>query len=157
MHFEKKLITIFKTFIEKNLIPQIKKVDGLLTEWNKFSSMVSSEHINYSQLQFYVDSLPTIGNSNLSSQIPSSYEKNKLGGNLINNQGNNELTTDSLSPGFNPSKTFGGDRAKMVFANKVDYDDFNTQKKDTDFSSNTKEDPYKKNMTNSNQAIVPAM
>ena len=30
-------------------------------------------------------------------------------------------------------------------------------KKDYDFSSNTKEDPYKKNLTNSNQSIVPAL
>jgi hypothetical protein len=63
-----------------------------------------------------------------------------------------------LTAGFNPSKTFGGDRAKMMYTNKVDYDDFNSQKKEPDFSSNNiKEDPFKKNMTNSNQAIIPAL
>lgn len=79
---------------------------------------------------------------------------------FIYSKGNNELTAESLTAGFNPSKTFGGDRAKMMFSNKVDYDDFNSQKKEVDFSSNnTKEDPFKKNMnmTNSNQAIIPAL
>ncbi len=46
----------------------------------------------------------------------------------------------------------------MMYTNKVDYDDFNSQKKEPDFSSNNiKEDPFKKNMTNSNQAIIPAL
>ena len=49
----------------------------------------------------------------------------------------NELNTDNLSGNFNASKTFGGNTAKMMFG-KMDYDDFNTQKKDYDFSSNSK-------------------
>jgi len=44
---EKRIIAIFKSFIEKALVPQIKKMEGSLFEWNKFNTMTSSEAINY--------------------------------------------------------------------------------------------------------------
>lgn len=47
MNAERKLIQIFKSFVEKSLVPQIRKIDGQLFEWNKFSTMLSSEAINY--------------------------------------------------------------------------------------------------------------
>lgn len=55
---EKKLIQIFKTFVDKALIPQIKKLEGSLNEWNRFSTLLFSDNINYIDLQSYVDSLP---------------------------------------------------------------------------------------------------
>lgn len=54
---EKKLIQIFKAFVEKALIPQIKKFEGSLNEWNRFSALLFSDNINYIDLQSYVDSL----------------------------------------------------------------------------------------------------
>ena len=63
MTFEKKLIHIFKTFVEKSLIPQIKRFDGSINEWNQFSSLLSLDTLNYTELQMFVDALP--------SQIPS--------------------------------------------------------------------------------------
>ena len=47
------------SFVEKALIPQIKKFEGSLQEWNKFYSLISVNHINYSELQLFVDTLPS--------------------------------------------------------------------------------------------------
>lgn len=69
---EKKLIQLFRVFVEKALIPQVKKFDGSVVEWSKFSNMISCESVNYNELQIYVDSLP--------SSIPSvsSYDKQSI-------------------------------------------------------------------------------
>ena len=56
---EKKLIQLFRVFVEKALIPQIKKFDGSVVEWSKFSNLISCESVNYNELQIYVDSLPS--------------------------------------------------------------------------------------------------
>ena len=77
MQFEKRLVQIFKAFVEKNLIPQIQKTQGSVSEWNKFSSLLTTDSINYSELQTYVDMLPSFNNS---LQAPSTYERNKSGG-----------------------------------------------------------------------------
>ena len=58
MNIEKKLIQLFRSFVEKALVPQIRKSEGSLSEWHKFSAFLSTENINYPELQFYVDSLP---------------------------------------------------------------------------------------------------
>ena len=73
MNVEKKLIQLFRTFVDKALIPQIKKADGSLTDWNKFSALISSENINYSELQLYVDTLPSAGGQSL--EKPNPYKK----------------------------------------------------------------------------------
>ena len=48
MNIEKKLINLFRTFVDKALAPQIKKFDGSLVEWNKFVSLITVDSINYS-------------------------------------------------------------------------------------------------------------
>ena len=57
---EKRLIQLFKIFVEKVFVPQIKKFEGTLVEWSKFSSMLMTDNFNYSDLQLFVDSLPGI-------------------------------------------------------------------------------------------------
>jgi hypothetical protein len=47
MHYEKRLIQIFKAFVEKALLPQIRRVEGSLNDWNKFASVLLSEPLNY--------------------------------------------------------------------------------------------------------------
>lgn len=59
---EKRLIHIFKIFVEKAFVPQIKKFEGNLGEWNKFSSMLLTDNLNYAELQVFVDSLQGIPN-----------------------------------------------------------------------------------------------
>ncbi len=44
---ERKIIGIFKTFIEKVFVPQLSKMDpSSQQEWNKFSSMISPDQFN---------------------------------------------------------------------------------------------------------------
>lgn len=50
MNIERKLIQLFRTFVDKALTPQIKKADGSLAEWNKFSALLSADTLNYSEL-----------------------------------------------------------------------------------------------------------
>lgn len=59
MNLEKKFIQVFKTFVEKALLPQIKKFEGSLADWNKFASLISADNLNFSELQLYVESLPS--------------------------------------------------------------------------------------------------
>ena len=59
MSQENRLITIFRSFIEKSLLPQIRSHDGNLQDWRRFNSLLSNEVINYTELQNYVDTLPS--------------------------------------------------------------------------------------------------
>ena len=98
MNLEKKFIQVFKNFVEKALLPQIKKFDGSLIQWNKFSTLLSADNFNFSELQLYVDTLPPQG----------SYTSQKSNG--IKKQ----LESQGMDFGtFNPSKTFGGERNKL--------------------------------------------
>ena len=47
MNQEKKLITIFRTFIEKSLVPQIRKNEGNLQDWNRLNNLLTTEPLNY--------------------------------------------------------------------------------------------------------------
>lgn len=58
MNIEKKLVQLFRLFVEKALLPQIKKTNNSVPEWAKFSTLLSADNINVSELQLYVDSLP---------------------------------------------------------------------------------------------------
>lgn len=89
---QKKLIQIFKTFVEKAIIPQLKKIDGSLVQWNKFSAFMLAEPININEMQIYVDTMPYWGiNNNRKSEVDvadvRSFEGNKsFGGGKTNNQ-----------------------------------------------------------------------
>ena len=48
MDIDKKFIQIFKTFVEKALVPQIRKFEGSLSEWSKFCSLISTDNLNLS-------------------------------------------------------------------------------------------------------------
>lgn len=44
---ERKIIGIFKTFIEKVFVPQLSKLDSSSQqEWNKFSNMILPDQFN---------------------------------------------------------------------------------------------------------------
>ena len=105
---EKKLITIFKTFIEKVFVPQLPKLEPTCQkEWAKFSSMLGAEQINFGELQLYVDTLPGRG-------LPDSGDKPRNKSPFfMKNRKESPATMDQ--GGFNPSKTFGGERARMTF------------------------------------------
>lgn len=54
---EKRLIQIFISFVEKALVPQIKKFNGSITEWNKFSTMLTNETVTELELYEFIDKI----------------------------------------------------------------------------------------------------
>lgn len=58
MNNEKRIIAIFKQFIQKIFIPQIRKVEGNLQDWYQFSSIISLEYPNWPEIQNFVERLP---------------------------------------------------------------------------------------------------
>lgn len=97
MNAERKLIQLFRSFVEKSLVPQIRKFEGNLSDWHKFSALISTENINYGELQLYVDTLPSLSSNTL--ERPSQYKKREDG--------------EPEFGSFNPSKTFGGERNSL--------------------------------------------
>lgn len=95
MHFEKKFVHLFRTFVERALIPQIKRSEGSMAEWNKFSNMISGDNINFNELQNFVDSLSS------QTQTITSYEK-------LQPPSKKKEEMNDFEFGFNPNKTFGG-------------------------------------------------
>lgn len=56
---ERKLVNIFKSFVERVFLPQLHKLDfRCQQEWSRFSNMLSAEQLNIAELQQYVDTLP---------------------------------------------------------------------------------------------------
>ena len=42
MNNETRIVEIFRTFIEKALLPQIKRTDGNIQEWNRFNALLNN-------------------------------------------------------------------------------------------------------------------
>lgn len=74
----------------------------------------------------------------------------------------NELQVNDSSQGFNPSKTFGGERARMMFPLKSDSDDLVEKDKfggggSFNFNANIKDDQFKKQTFVNPQSILPGL
>lgn len=55
---DKRLVNIFRLFVEKSLLPQLRKFECSLAEWFSFSSLLTMDNINIAELQLFVDALP---------------------------------------------------------------------------------------------------
>ncbi len=114
---ERRIINIFKTFIERVFVPQLPKMDlSCQQEWNKFSSMISTQPFNFSQIQLYVETIPSTNNLGFNNNRQT-FEKQETKSPLfskIKKEISIEQSSGS-SGGFNPSKTFGPERARMIF------------------------------------------
>ena len=56
---ERKIVSMFKAFIERVFVPQLPKMDlSCQQEWNKFSNIISSDQLTLAEIQLYVDTLP---------------------------------------------------------------------------------------------------
>lgn len=84
--------------MDKAIVPQIRRLEGSLTEWNKFSALLLSDSINYMDLQLFVDSLPVWGDTSSGNML--GLAKKSSADNSDNNI-------------FNPSRTFGGEKNKF--------------------------------------------
>lgn len=54
---DKKLIAVFRSFVERVFLPVVKKTDPAFVEWSKFSQLLSIETNSYDEVAQYVDSL----------------------------------------------------------------------------------------------------
>lgn len=113
---ERKIVSMFKAFIERVFVPQLPKMDlSCQQEWNKFSNIISSDQLTLAEIQLYVDTLPgTSPSTNRPNFIPNDNKPTFF------TKTKKEVTEDTTT-GFNPSKTFGGERARMMFPLK-DFD-----------------------------------
>lgn len=55
MNSDRRLIQIFKTFVERVFLPQFKPTDRPFLEWNKFSTFFSADPISIDEMQTYID------------------------------------------------------------------------------------------------------
>lgn len=81
MNSDKRLINIFRTFVNTVLLPTFKTNEPVSQEWNYFSTIISSDVIDYKMLDVYIDVLVQSG--------PQTFYRNN--GNALNQKINNNL------------------------------------------------------------------
>ena len=85
-------------------MPHLPKIDpSCQKEWSKFSTMLSSDKLNFGEMQLYVDTLP--GTPGVSVQPTQDKFRNKS---PFFVKARKESPASNDSNGLNPSKTFGG-------------------------------------------------
>jgi hypothetical protein len=149
---DKRLISVFRTFVEKIFLPSFKKSDPAITEWNRFAQLLSNDSNSFDEVAQYVDSIgiqnPPPAFSPLEKREIPLFKKRNDTDSMSNN---NEVG------GFNPSKTFGGKVNRMVFMGEADD---NNEPKPGMFGFNTGRsiEEGKRNQTAINpQAILPGL
>lgn len=144
----------FRNFVEKVFLPSLKRTDQQLNEWNRFNQYLNNEYINYEELYQYIDSINNSQVSNLQT-----FEKREL---PFKKRNEDFLNSNSESPGFNPSKTVGGEKARMMLA-KGYMDDFSDKKEITNnnnnfnFGSGSRADDRNRSFQNIPQNILPGL
>ncbi len=111
---DKRIISVFRTFVEKVFLPNLKKTDPAIAEWNKFAQLLNNDN-SFDEVAQYVDSIGIQS----APQPFAPLEKREIP--LFKKRtdtdamsGNNEVG------GFNPSKTFGGKVNRMMFMGEMD-------------------------------------
>ena len=51
---ERKLVEAFRTFFERTVSPHLNQNEEVMREWNHLNKILSSEPIDYSQIEFYL-------------------------------------------------------------------------------------------------------
>lgn len=111
---DKRIISVFKTFVEKVFLPNLKKTDPAISEWNKFTQLLNNDN-SFDEVAQYVDSIGIQNNPPPFAPL----EKREIP--LFKKR----TDTDSMGSnndvgGFNPSKTFGGKVNRMMFMGDTD-------------------------------------
>jgi hypothetical protein len=150
---DKKLIAAFRNLVDKIFLPNLKKTDPAFLEWNKFNQLLSMDNNNYDEVVQYVDSIGVQSNPTAFSPLEKRdiplFKKRADTDGMINN------SNDGGS--FNPSKTFGGERARMMFM-KGDMDDYGDQKQGGFGFGTGRNNEDKRNLSvTSPQAILPGL
>lgn len=105
---EKKLINIFKEFLERGVLPEIKYNNSLAASCQYFTTILLQEPLDTNGLQAIVDTFP----ANRGSQP----EPQKLAPTFVKKKedGNSYDYSQETSNGFNPNRTFGGERSRYT-------------------------------------------
>jgi hypothetical protein len=146
---DKKLIAVFRTFVDKIFLPNLKKTDPAIAEWNKLNQLLSNDSNNYEEAAQYVDSIGMVATQPTFTplekrEMPLFKKRPEADSTANNNEGG----------GFNPSKTFGGERARMMFM-KGEADDFGEQKQGVfGFNAGRNLDESKRNQAAINPQII---
>jgi hypothetical protein len=107
---ERKIISMFKSFIERVFVPQLPRMEPTCKqEWTKFNTLISAEQINFGEVQVYVDTLPLPALVITRQGLDRNENKSPLFSKARRDNGLD------LNTGFNPSKTFGGPKARPIF------------------------------------------
>lgn len=51
---ERKMVEAFKTFFDKSVAPYVNQNEDIMREWNHLNKIISSDPIDYSQIEFYL-------------------------------------------------------------------------------------------------------
>lgn len=152
---EKRLTAAFRTFVDKVFLPTMKRTDPQALEWHKFSRLLSGDTINLEEITQYVDSLN--GSPGNLGNFPGSLEKKEMP--FMRKKAGEDLGPSHSEPAFNPSKTFGGERARMMFM-KGEMDD-NAEKREgfNSFGMGSRADDSGKRGFNSvsGQTVLPGL
>lgn len=118
---ERRLITLFRQFVERAILPAIRTNDSAMSEWQYFSTLLSGDSIDVGKLQIYVDVL----GGGRTYEEKKEEDKPKVGAFYRKKDEVGVATTSNYEPqvstneptqpvfSFNPSKTFGGERSKL--------------------------------------------
>jgi hypothetical protein len=52
---ERRLINYFKQFIDKSIVPTIKNYVMVMSEWETFSNLISSDIVDHGKIQSFLD------------------------------------------------------------------------------------------------------
>ena len=111
---ERKLISIFKQFVDKALVPVVRGNDSAMSEWQYFSSILNADTLDLSKLQIYVDVLSSSKSYTDDFSVKKGDDRNKAP-NVGFYKKKEETYENAPEPpiySFNPSRTFGGERSR---------------------------------------------
>lgn len=116
---EKRLVGLFRQFMDKCVVPTIKNYGAVMNDWQGFNTILSQDPVDYMRLQSFLE-----GKSNTVKMFPS-YPLKKDDDKQKTNSGFLRKKEDFATPEspipdppgayttFSSNKTFGGDRARM--------------------------------------------
>ena len=135
-------------------LPTVKRTDPQALEWHKFSRLLSAETISLDDISQHVDSI----NASTSS-MPNfaSLEKKDLPF-VRKKLGEDPGLSNNESSSFNPSKTFGGERARMMFMKGETEETSERKETFNNFGMGSRADESKRNFgIVTGQSVLPGL
>lgn len=112
---EKKLVGLFKQFMEKCIVPTIRNFGSVMTDWHGFSGLLTQEPLDYAKLQGFLDVKTSGVRMFPATNYPKKDDKDlKTTGGFLKKKEEVPPSIDSpiieapATYTFNSNKTFGG-------------------------------------------------